>query len=246
MKLSCMKHLIIVVYIQSINLNGGKMFNIIEKFLSIDGEGPSAGEIATFIRFLGCNLRCSWCDTKYSWEKESTTELLNAEVIYDYIKENGSNNVTLTGGEPLIQDNIDELLGILNKDENLKIHIETNGSVDIGEFKKKHKSGNISYIVDYKLPSSKMTESMNLNNLKNVDFNDTYKFVIGSKEDLNMAYDIIKKHDLTRKCLVYLSPVFGSIELNDIVEFMKDKKLNKVKLQVQLHKIIWDKNSRGV
>lgn len=222
------------------------MFNIIEKFLSIDGEGPSAGEIATFIRFLGCNLRCSWCDTKYSWEKESTTERLSSREIYDYIKENGSSNVTLTGGEPLIQDNIDELLGILNKDENLKIHVETNGSVDISHFKEKYKSGNISYIVDYKLPSSKMTECMNLSNLNSVDFNDTYKFVIGSKEDLNMAYDIIKKYDLTSKCLVYLSPVFCAIELNDIVEFMKDKKLNKVKLQVQLHKIIWDKNARGV
>jgi 7-carboxy-7-deazaguanine synthase len=222
------------------------MFNIIEKFLSIDGEGPSAGEIATFIRFLGCNLRCSWCDTKYSWEKESTTERLSSREIYDYIKENGSNNVTLTGGEPLIQDNIDDLLEILNKDENLKIHVETNGSVDIGCFKEKYKSGNISYIVDYKLPSSKMTECMNLSNLNSVDFNDTYKFVIGSKEDLNMAYDIIKKYDLTSKCLVYLSPVFGAIELNDIVEFMKNKKLNKVKLQVQLHKIIWDKNARGV
>ncbi|MDF2677339.1 MAG: queE [Bacillota bacterium] len=222
------------------------MFNIIEKFLSIDGEGPSAGEIATFIRFLGCNLRCSWCDTKYSWEKESTTERLSSREIYDYIKENGSNNVTLTGGEPLIQENIHELLGILNNDENLKIHVETNGSVDIGCFKEKYKSGNISYIVDYKLPSSKMTECMNLSNLNSVDFNDTYKFVIGSKEDLNMAYDIIKKYDLTSKCLVYLSPVFGAIELNDIVEFMKNKKLNKVKLQVQLHKIIWDKNARGV
>ena len=222
------------------------MFNIIEKFLSIDGEGPSAGEIATFIRFLGCNLRCSWCDTKYSWEKESTTERLSSREIYDYIKENGSNNVTLTGGEPLIQDNIDELLRILNNDENLKIHVETNGSVDIGCFKEKYKSRNISYIVDYKMPSSTMTECMNLSNLDSVDFNDTYKFVIGSKEDLNMAYDIIKKYDLTSKCLVYLSPVFGAIELNDIVEFMKNKKLNKVKLQVQLHKIIWDKNARGV
>lgn len=222
------------------------MFNITEKFLSVDGEGPTAGEIATFIRFLGCNLRCSWCDTKYSWEKESTTEKLSCSEIYDYIKKNGSRNVTLTGGEPLIQNNILELLQMLSQDESLKIHIETNGSVDIGEFKKKLNSTNISYIVDYKLMSSKMTESMNLNNLNSVGANDTYKFVVGSMEDLNVAYDIINKYDLTSKCLVYLSPVFGAIELNDIVEFMKNKKLNNVKLQVQLHKIIWDKNARGV
>lgn len=222
------------------------MFNVVEKFLSIDGEGPSSGEIATFIRFQGCNLRCLWCDTAYSWEKESTNELLSTKGIYDYIKENGSTNVTLTGGEPLIQDNIDELLEMLSRDENLKIHIETNGSVDIEPFKKKHNSTNIIYIVDYKLPSSKMTKFMNLNNLNSVECNDVYKFVAQSREDLNMAYQIIKEYDLTAKCLVYISPVSGDIELEEIVEFMKDKKLNNVRLQVQLHKIIWDKNARGV
>ncbi|WP_027400558.1 putative 7-carboxy-7-deazaguanine synthase QueE [Anaerovorax odorimutans] len=222
------------------------MFNITEKFLSIDGEGPSAGEIATFIRFQGCNLRCSWCDTAYSWEKESTNEKLSVEEIYNYIKENECTNVTLTGGEPLIQDNIDELLEILNKDETLIIHIETNGSVDIGEFKRKHNKGNISYIVDYKLPSSKVMKYMNLNNLNSVGFKDAYKFVVGSMEDLKVAYEIIKEYNLSNKCSVYLSTVFGKIRPEQVVEFMKDKKLNKVKLQVQLHKIIWDEKVRGV
>ena len=222
------------------------MFNIVEKFLSIDGEGPSSGELATFIRFQGCNLRCSWCDTTYSWDKESTLEVLTVNEIYNYIKETGVTNVTLTGGEPLIQENIDELLDILNKDDNLKIHIETNGAVDIQPFKKKHKRNNISYIVDFKLPSSNMTNKMNLNNLNVVDNSDVYKFVVGSNKDLEMAYEIIIKYELTSKCLVYLSPVSGNIDMEEIVEFMKDKKLNKVRLQAQLHKIIWDKNARGV
>lgn len=222
------------------------MFNIVEKFLSIDGEGPSSGELATFIRFQGCNLRCSWCDTTYSWEKESTLEILNAKEIYSYIKESGAMNVTLTGGEPLIQDNIDELLDILNKDNTLTVHIETNGAVDIQPFKQKHKEHNISYIVDFKLPSSNMTHKMNLNNLNVVEKCDVYKFVIGTSEDLQMAYKLIIKYDLTSKCLVYLSPVSGNIDMQEIVEFMKDNKLNKVRLQAQLHKIIWDKNARGV
>lgn len=222
------------------------MFNIVEKFLSIDGEGPSSGELATFIRFQGCNLRCSWCDTIYSWGKESICEVLNAKEIYDYIKETGVINVTLTGGEPLIQENIDELLNLLNIDDNLKIHIETNGAVDIEPFKNRHKKNNISYIVDFKLPSSKMSDKMNLNNLKVVEKNDVYKFVVGSHEDLQMAYDLIIKYDLTSKCLVYLSPVSGNIDMQEIVEFMKEKNLNKVRLQAQLHKIIWDKNARGV
>ena len=222
------------------------MFNIVEKFLSIDGEGPTSGELAVFIRFQGCNLRCSWCDTTYSWDKESTSETLSASEIYDYIKENKVINVTLTGGEPLIQDNIDELLVLLNSDNELNIHIETNGSVDIEPFKMKHKGDNISYIVDFKLPSSKMTDSMYINNLNVVENKDVYKFVVGSMEDLQMAYELIIKYDLTSKCLVYLSPVTGNIDMQEIVEFMKDKNLNKVRLQVQLHKIIWDKNARGV
>ena len=220
------------------------MFNIIEKFLSIDGEGPTAGELATFIRFQKCNLRCSWCDTTYSFGKESIKEVLNSQEIYDYIKENKAINVTLTGGEPLIQENIDELLYILDKDKDLKVHIETNGSIDIEPFKKKYK--NLSFILDYKLPSSKMTKEMSENNLNVVDSNDVYKFVVGSMEDLQLAYKIIKNYDLTSKCLVYFSPVFEDIELQEIVKFMKEKNLNKVKLQVQLHKIVWNKDTRGV
>jgi 7-carboxy-7-deazaguanine synthase len=222
------------------------MFNIVEKFISVDGEGPSSGELATFIRFQGCNLRCTWCDTTYSWHKSSICEILSADEIYNYIKENNVINVTLTGGEPLIQKNIDELLKLLNDDENLKVHIETNGAVDIEPFKKIYNSKNICYIVDYKLPSSQMTNKMSNNNLKVIGKSDVYKFVIGSIEDLEHAYDIIIRNDLTSKCVVYFSPVSGKIDLKEIVEFMKNKRLNKARLQTQLHKIIWDKNARGV
>ena len=99
------------------------MFNIVEKFLSIDGEGPTAGEIATFIRFGGCNLACDWCDTAYSIPKTIKGEALSKEDIYNFIKENGAKNVTLTGGEPLIQSGIEELIYFLAKDLNLLIHI---------------------------------------------------------------------------------------------------------------------------
>lgn len=220
------------------------MFNIIEKFLSLDGEGPTSGELATFIRFQGCNLRCSWCDTTYSFDKDNIVETLTVKGIYSYIKENGSKNVTLTGGEPLIQENIGELLDILNSDSGLLVHIETNGSIDISDFKSRYK--NIRYIVDFKLPKSKMSSKMNLKNLKVVDKDDVYKFVIGGAEDLQEAYNIINKYNLREKCLVYFSPVLGEIELEEIVDFIKNKKLNNIRLQVQLHKIIWDKDKRGV
>ena len=91
-----------------------------------------------------------------------------------------------------------------------------------------------------------MNGEMKLENFNHVTIKDVYKFVLGSNEDLHEAYKLITKFDLTNKCLVYFSPVFGAIELEDIVEFMKHKNLNKVKLQVQLHKVIWDPNMKGV
>lgn len=222
------------------------MFNIIEKFLSINGEGPASGELSTFIRFKGCNLRCRWCDTKYSYDEKEITETLSSEEIYKYIKSTGVNNVTLTGGEPLIQEGIENLLKLLSMDESLNISIETNGSVDISRFKKDIKSNNIRYILDFKLPGSEMTKFMNLNNISFVDNNDVYKFVIAGMNDLKYAMKIIKTYDLTSKCMVFFSPVMGEIQLKSIVEFMKENKLNSVKLQIQMHKIIWDSEARGV
>lgn len=223
------------------------MFNVIEKFISVDGEGPTAGELATFIRFQGCNLRCSYCDTKYSWDEESlkNIEVLSAKEIYEYIKDTKVKNVTLTGGEPLIQKNISSLLELLNNDKDLVVHIETNGSVNIKEFKEKYK--NIIFILDYKSPSSNMMKQMDIENFNLIDKKDVYKFVIGSKEDINKALEIINLYDLQNRCLVYFSPVFdSSLTMEEIVDFMKENNLNNVRLQVQLHKIIWDKEVRGV
>ncbi|MBE6048633.1 MAG: putative 7-carboxy-7-deazaguanine synthase QueE [Clostridium sp.] len=222
------------------------MFKVIEKFLSIDGEGPTQGELSTFIRFQGCNLRCKWCDTKYSYDTSESFEVLSGEEIYNYIKSNETYNVTLTGGEPLIQPNIEELLMLLSKDKKLKINIETNGAIAIKPFKSLIPSENIRYIIDFKLPDSGMTEFMNIDNFKFLTKRDVYKFVIASMNDLRYAENIIKKYELISKCQVYFSPVFGSINLQDIVEFMKSNKLNGVRLQVQMHKIIWGMDERGV
>ena len=91
--------------------------------------------------------------------------------------------------------------------------------------------------MNYKLPSSKMTNKMNKNNLKIVKNKDVYKFVLGNIEDLKVAYGIIKEYDLDKRCLVYFSPVFGKIKLEDVVEFIKEKNLNRVRFQIQLHKL---------
>lgn len=216
--------------------------NIVEKFISIDGEGPTAGELAVFVRFTGCNLRCAWCDTVYSFD--TVAETLTPREVYEYIKAQNVKNVTLTGGEPLMQPQICELLELLDTDENLTVHIETNGAVDASEFKAKFK--NISFVFDYKLPSSGMTDKMCEDNLRLADKNDVYKFVVGGSNDLKAAYDVITKYNLIENTRVYLSPVLGAIEPVEIVEFMKSKNLNNVRLQLQLHKFIWDKDKKGV
>lgn len=219
-------------------------FKVVEKFISINGEGPLSGQLAVFVRFAGCNLRCSYCDTLWANEKDVPYRMLSAEEIYEYIKSTNIKNVTLTGGEPLIQKGIMELLELLSKDKDLYVEIETNGSVAINKFFITNNTP--SFTVDYKLPSSNVEHNMNMDNFKYLTKNDTVKFVSGSIEDLEIAKNIIDKYRLVEKTRVYISPVFGQISMERIVEFMQYNKMNGVNLQVQLHKIIWDPDKRGV
>ncbi|MHC1719380.1 MAG: putative 7-carboxy-7-deazaguanine synthase QueE [Clostridiaceae bacterium] len=221
-------------------------YNVIEKFLSIDGEGPTAGELAAFIRFGGCNLSCAWCDTAYSIPMEIKGELLTKEEIYGFIKDTGARNVTITGGEPLIQYGIEELLYFLAQDNDLLIHIETNGSIPVYELERLVPLENISFIVDYKLPGSGMEDRMDLKNYELIGKKDVCKFVISSLEDLERARKVVDTYNLTDKSLVYFSPVSSMIKPVVIVEFMKEHRMNKIRLQIQLHKIVWSPETRGV
>lgn len=221
-------------------------YNVIEKFLSIDGEGPTAGELAAFIRFGGCSLACAWCDTAYSIPMEIKGELLTKEEIYGFIKSTGARNVTITGGEPLIQYGIEELLYFLAQDKGLLIHVETNGSIPVYEFEKLVPLENISFIIDYKLPGSGMEDRMDLKNYELIGKKDVCKFVISSLEDLKRAKEVVEEFNLTEKCLVYFSPVSSMIQPVVIVEFMKEHRMNRIRLQLQLHKIVWAPETRGV
>lgn len=220
-------------------------YKVVEKFVSINGEGIKAGELSIFIRFAGCNLDCSYCDTKWANEENVEYELLEKEEILSYIKECGVKNVTLTGGEPLIQEGIGQLISFLMNDNELNIEIETNGSIDISEFKKII-NNRVSFTMDYKLPCSGMEEKMSMDNFNNLSKNDVIKFVIGTESELSLIKGLINKYDLTEKCNVYLSPVFGMMNPEEAVNFMKENKLNDIRLQIQLHKIIWAPEERGV
>lgn len=219
-------------------------FKVVEKFVSINGEGRLCGQLAIFIRFAGCNLNCSYCDTTWANEKDVLYELMSSEDIYEYIKSTKVKNITLTGGEPLLQEGIIGLLELLSKDKELHVEIETNGSVMLDKFSKLQNSP--SFTMDYKLPSSNMEHKMSLENFEFLTKNDTVKFVSGSLKDLEKAKNIIDKFNLIEKTNIYMSPVFGQISMDSIVEFMKDNNMNGVTMQVQLHKVIWDPNKRGV
>ncbi len=214
---------------------------VIEKFVSINGEGLKQGELALFIRFKGCNLRCSYCDTKYSFENPEYNEE-SIEDIINYCKEKKIKNITLTGGEPLIQDDIFKLINELSKND-FNIEIETNGAVDIKKF---INIPNVSFTLDYKLPVSLMEHHMITDNYQYINKKDAVKFVCGTIDDLNKMKEIIYKFDLINKTNCIISPVFNMIKLEDIVNFMIENNLNGVKFSLQIHKIIWDPNKRGV
>ncbi len=216
---------------------------VVEKFISINGEGQRAGELAVFVRFKGCNLRCSYCDTMWANEADCPFSEESPQEIYDYIVKSGVKNITLTGGEPLLQKEMPELLALLTADENLRVEIETNGAVDLGPFAGENRP---SFTMDYKLPSSTCEDKMILSNFDLLGAEDTVKFVSGSMEDLNKALEIIHRYDLLSKCKVYFSPIFGAIEPAQMVDFMMEHKLNDARLQIQIHKVIWDPDKRGV
>ena len=214
---------------------------VVEKFLSINGEGWRAGETALFIRFRGCNLRCSYCDTMWANEADCPFEEESPRALADYALQTGIRNVTLTGGEPLLQKDIKELIRLL-LEEGLRVEIETNGAVSIEGFE----GARPVFTMDYKIPSSGYESRMLLKNMECLRKEDTVKFVSGSRQDLERALEIIRAYDLTERCHVYFSPVFGAIEPAEIVGFLLEHKLNDVRLQIQMHKVIWDPDKRGV
>ena len=219
-------------------------YKVVEIFSSINGEGKKAGQIALFIRMQGCNLDCKYCDTSWANEEGCRFHWTSTEEILELVRSMQIKNVTVTGGEPLLQDNIKELFEMLAKEPGVEVEIETNGSVDLIPYL--DIANRPSFTMDYKLPSSGAEDEMLMTNLTCIDKRDLVKFVIGDLEDLARAKEVIEEFDLIAKTNVYFSPVWGEIEMEQIVNFMKYHRMNGVTLQLQMHKIIWDPQMRGV
>lgn len=216
-----------------------------EIFLSIEGEGIRTGYPAVFIRLFGCNIACSYCDSMYSVVGDNYTEMTVDEIIDEVdTKYPGVDKVTITGGEPLVHEHVAELICKLG--ENHEINIETNGAVSLEPLRKITGRINPGVIVtmDWKSISSGMSSKMIKENLDLLTHQDVLKFVVGTDEDLLQMKNLLLNNRIN--CSIFVSPIFGQIEPADIVKFILDNKLYYCRVQVQLHKIIYDPNMRGV
>lgn len=219
---------------------------MVEIFETVEGEGTRAGFPTVFVRLFGCNLRCTWCDTKYSYPPAEAENVMTIAEIISKVQTYRSRHICLTGGEPLLYGEkslalIDALSELEQVDD---LHIETNGAIDLALFVERVASPKVRYIMDFKLPDSGEMEQMIMSNFALLREQDELKFVIGSEHDFRTAVEVLEQHPT--KALPMFSPVWETMPPRKLVELMLDAGLSKVKLNMQLHKIIWDPAMRGV
>ena len=208
-----------------------------EVFFSIQGESSYAGWPCIFIRLTGCNLRCSYCDTRYAYEEGKDKTIME---ILDEVKKFPGTLIEITGGEPLLQSETPTLVETL-LEKNYRVLLETNGSLAINAV-----SNQCVKIVDFKCPSSGMCKFNNLNNINYLADQDEIKFIIGSREDFDYAQGVIAllKEGSFLKRTVHFSPVFGRLKPGTLAKWILTEQV-PVHLQLQIQKIIWPKKKRG-
>lgn len=219
-----------------------RTYKVNEIFVSIDGEGVRTGLSSVFIRLYGCNLNCSYCDTRYSCENQEYKQMTLYEILAKVLSY-GVARVTLTGGEPLIHEGVKDLINSLVAND-IEVNIETNGAVDLNEFWEYKYNSKVIFTMDYKCACSGMEDRMILNNLDVLQPKDVIKFVVSNYNELEKMEYILEESKC--KARPYVSPVFGAIEPKELVKYVLDNELYDVVVQVQLHKIIWNPNMRGV
>lgn len=231
-----------------------KTLPVSEIFYSIDGEGARTGAPAIFIRLFGCNLDCSYCDSIYACRQTECKTPFKTMTIDEIVLAAETfapcKCVTLTGGEPLIHKNAAALVDKLRY-AGFWVNIETNGSVDLAEFTSqldipdKKSAMDYFFTMDWKSISSNECHKMKSSNLEFLEANDVLKFVVADEADLNQMKELLEKYpDIDAQ--IYVSPVWGKITPDKIVEYILNNQLVYVKVQVQLHKIIYHPDRRGV
>ena len=207
-----------------------------EIYYSVQGESTHSGCPCIFIRLTYCNLRCSYCDTEYAFYDGKDMEITD---IMSEIKRWDCNLLEVTGGEPLFQDGCIDLLNEL-VNSNYEVMLETGGSLSISDVPKK-----VVKIVDFKCPSSGMVKKNLWSIVDDLQAHDEVKFVIGNREDFDWAKDRITEYSLDKICTLLFSPTFGEIDPQQIVEWILAENL-PVRMQLQMHKMIWSPEEKGV
>jgi 7-carboxy-7-deazaguanine synthase len=216
---------------------------ISELFYSIQGESTRAGLPCLFIRLAGCNLRCTYCDARYSWE-EPAIAMTTANIL-TWVRQYPGILVEITGGEPLHQAGIYLLMQALIEDDR-QVLLETNGSLPLGKVPE-----TIGIIMDIKCPDSGMAArnlSGNIDLLKErsrKQCGDEIKFVLSSTADFHWARELVERKQLYKWLPVLFSPVRPLLAPKDLAQLLLDYRL-KVRLQLQLHTLLWPDQSRGV
>lgn len=209
-----------------------------EIFYSIQGESSFAGRPCIFIRLTGCNLRCSYCDTRYAYDEGA---MMSMDQIINRVKEYDCPLVEVTGGEPLLQRETPGLVKNLLEDK-YEVLLETNGSMDIGII-----DNRCVRIMDIKCPSSGEAEKNLSDNLKRLTLRDELKFIIGDSRDYEFAKDIISgmAPELSAQLKIHFSPSFERLKPDELAGWILKDNLN-VRLNLQIHKYIWAPDKRGV
>lgn len=205
-----------------------------EIFYSIQGEAKNSGKPTIFIRTAGCPFNCSYCDTEYAFTDGKQTKISK---IISSLKKYNTKYITVTGGEPLAQKNINVLLNELLKNSYI-VSIETSGLVEIDNIPE-----DIEIVMDIKTPSSNESDKNIFKNLKIINNKDVLKFVIGSKEDYEWSKNVLFENNLQSHPNIYFSPVHEKLKPSSIASWILNDSLN-VTLQLQIHKYIWG-NERG-
>jgi 7-carboxy-7-deazaguanine synthase len=214
-----------------------KTLTINEIYHSIQGESTWVGRPCVFVRLTFCDLRCNYCDTEYAFyegKKQTLQEILDAVAGFRCPL------VEITGGEPLLQKNVLQLMSMLC-DAAYAVLLETSGAHDISKVDPR-----VHRIMDLKTPGSGEVEKNLWSNIDRLSSRDEVKFVMGSRDDYEWSRDKVQRHDLLSRChAVLFSPIFGQIDPRQIVEWVLEDKLN-VRFQLQMHKFIWSPTQRGV
>lgn len=207
-----------------------------EIYASIQGESSYVGLPCTFVRTTACNLRCTYCDTAHAFMRG---ERMTVDEVMDRVTGLRPRLVELTGGEPLLQSAVLALMTRLC-DAGFQVLLETSGSLDIRQVDPR-----VARIVDFKVPSSGELESNRLDIINALTSRDEVKLVVSGRADYEWARDFIRHHRLADRCAISIGPVHGAIAPRDLAAWILEDAL-PVRLQIQLHKVIWDPGARGV